>query len=288
MSKVEINYQNVLPDLESDESITLWRYMSFASLCEILLNDYIPLISIDKFSDKSEGIRLRKHIFNQSNSYEDAIEYAMKTYYKSTYVSSWHERKNENASMWDRYTKGEEGVAIKTNAKLLYDSINTVESNRIDTCELFNRPIAENQLFIPQIIIKRIKYIDSIPSDFQINEQSLRQRYDLLSFFYKMNDYEDEAEIRILKSESPTAYSYINLSSNELMHFEKMERIKYTETLQLEIESANTLIQQIVVSPYAHSQFIDTVKQTISRINFCRNSPIDPNIVIESRRKGWV
>ncbi|MDE0471262.1 MAG: DUF2971 domain-containing protein [Ekhidna sp.] len=288
MAKFEINSQNIPPDLEPDKNITLWRYMSFASLCEVLMNDYIPLISIDKFSDKSEGIILREHISKQPNSYEDAIEYAIKTYYKSTYVSSWHESKNENASMWDRYTKGEEGVAIKTNAKLLHDSINMVKSNRIDTCELFKKLMAENEYLIPQLIIKRIKYIDSIPSDFQIDKQSLRQRYDLLSFFYKMDDYKDESEIRILKSESPSAYSYINLSSNQLMHFEKKERINYTETLQLKIESASILIQKIVVSPYAHSQFIDTVKQTIRRINFCRNSPIDPNIVIESRRKGWV
>ena len=134
-------------------------------------------------------------------------------------------------------------------------------------------------------------YIDSIPSDFQIDEQSLRQRYDLLSFFYKMDDYKDESEIRILKSESPPAYSYTNLSPNELMHFERNSSINYTESVQLKIESASILIQKIVVSPYAHSQFIDTVKQTIEHINFYRKSIQHPLIeckIIESRRKDWV
>lgn len=291
MAKFEIKSENIPPDLEPDESITLWRYMSFSSLCDILINDHIPLISIHNFSDKSEGIVLREFISKQPNSYEDAIEYGMKTYCKSTYVSSWHKSKNENASMWDRYTKGGEGVAIKTNAKLLYDSINAIKSNRIDTCELFKKPIAENAYLIPQLIIKPIIYIDSIPSDFQMDDQSLRRRYDLLSFFYKMDDYKDESEIRILKSESPAAYSYINLSSNELLHFERKERINYTESLELKIESASILIQKIVVSPYAHSQFIDTVKQTIGHINFYRKSIQCPLIeckIIESRRKDWV
>lgn len=291
MGKFEINSENIPPDLEPDKSITLWRYISFSSLCDILMNDHIPLISIRNFSDKSEGIILRELISKQPNSYEDAIEYAMKTYYKSTYVSSWHKSENENASMWDRYAKGEEGVAIETNAKLLYDSINTVKSNRIDTCELFKKPIAENASLTPELIIKPIMYIDSIPSDFQIDEQSLRRRYDLLSFFYKMDDYKDESEIRILKSESPHAYSYINLSSNELLHFERNFSINYRESVQLKIESASILIQKIVVSPYAHSQFIDTVKQTIGHINFYRKSIQRPLIqceIIESRRKDWV
>ena len=34
--------------------------MSFASLCEILMSNYIPLISVSKFPDKSEGIMLKE------------------------------------------------------------------------------------------------------------------------------------------------------------------------------------------------------------------------------------
>ena len=59
MKNYEINFGNIPPDLEPDENITLWRYMSFSSLCEILMNDRIPLIGIHKFPDKSEGAILK-------------------------------------------------------------------------------------------------------------------------------------------------------------------------------------------------------------------------------------
>ena len=58
MSKYEINFGDIPPNLEPDEDITLWRYMSFSSLCEIVAYNYIPLINISKFKDKSEGVIL--------------------------------------------------------------------------------------------------------------------------------------------------------------------------------------------------------------------------------------
>ena len=60
MANFEINFGNIPPDLEPDENITLWRYMSFSSLCEILMNNHIPLISVINFSDKSEGAILKE------------------------------------------------------------------------------------------------------------------------------------------------------------------------------------------------------------------------------------
>ena len=59
MKNYEINFESIPLDLEPDENITLWRYMSFSSLCEILMNNHIPLIRISNFSDKSEGAILK-------------------------------------------------------------------------------------------------------------------------------------------------------------------------------------------------------------------------------------
>ena len=58
----EINSDNIPPDLKYDENIILWRYMSFSSLCEILMYNYIPLIRSDLFEDKSEGIIFKEII----------------------------------------------------------------------------------------------------------------------------------------------------------------------------------------------------------------------------------
>lgn len=61
----EINFDNIPPDLKYDENITLWRYMSFSSLCEMLIHNFIPLININKFSDKSEGSIIKSKVLTK-------------------------------------------------------------------------------------------------------------------------------------------------------------------------------------------------------------------------------
>ena len=308
MARFEINSKNVPPDLEPDESITLWRYMSFTSLCEILMNDHISLISVRNFSDKSEGAILKEILSKLPNTNRNSIEHTMQIYLESIHVSSWHNAKDENAAMWDRYTHGGEGVAIKTNAKLLLDCIPDIEikeSVGFIKSEKGTKP--EKICFPPKVLIKPIKYTGNKPSDFEMTEEQLEKGHAKLCFFYKMDDYKDESEIRILRSSFDNAYTYAREEPFAWQNlwqdvFQNMERdlnitppnnnLVFANSFSLQINSASKLIQQIVVSPHAHNQFIETVKQAIRHINFCRDSVqsplIDPNIVIESRRKDWV
>ena len=297
MENYEINFENIPLDLEPDENITLWRYMSFSSLCEILMNDHIPLISLRNFSDKSEGAILKRILSKLPNTYEDSIQFAMQKYYEITYISSWHKAQNENAAMWDRYTYGGEGVAIKTNAKLLLNCISAIETNVISHHDFFSDArldaSPENQISFPQIIIKPIKYTDNKPTDFEMEEKYLHNGYDRLCFFYKLEDFEDESEIRILRSTPTIAYTFTQLHPSNFHHLDENYRAisPPQDSWQLKIDSAGKLIQQIVVSPHAHNQFIKTVKQSIEHINMYRQLLQTDLIkcgVIESRRKEWV
>ena len=96
----------------------------FGDICRLvhcvkfLMNDCIPLISIRNFSDKSEGAILREILSKLPDVYVDQIEYTIQKYFESVYISSWHISENENAAMWDRYTHGGEGVAIKTKCRI--------------------------------------------------------------------------------------------------------------------------------------------------------------------------
>ena len=293
MKNYEINFGNIPPDLEPDENITLWRYMSFSSLCEILMNDYIPLISIQNFSDKSEGAILKEILSKLPNAPPDGIKYVMQKYYETTYISSWYKGKNENAAMWDRYTYKGEGVAIKTNAKLLFDCISAVGNNRITAHQSFSElkldELPQNTSNNPDIIIKEVEYTDKNPTDFVMGKKYLQNGYDLLCFFYKLEDFRDEAEIRILRSTFQAAYTFAFIG---IYNYNKIDdAIKNVlppqDSLRLRVGSADKLIQQIVVSPYAHNQFIETVKQSIKHINKVRTDLIECD-VIESRRKEWV
>lgn len=292
MKSYEINAETIPPDLEPDENITLWRYMSFSSLYEILINDYIPLISVRNFSDKSEGLILKEILSKLPNAYEDSVQFAMQKYYETIYISSWHNADNENAAMWDRYTHGSEGIAISTNAKLLLDCIESV--NTISKHEFFLETrideLPENNTLGPYLTVKPVKYTNNNPTDFEMKMKYLQNGYDKFCFFYKLEDFQDESEVRILASTYLNPYGLAQLKPSEFYAVSQLinQQIHTMDSLPLIINSASKLIQQIIVSPYAHSQFIKTVKQSIENINLSRQADPIKCDIIESRRKEWI
>lgn len=294
MKHYEINPENIPPDLEPNENITLWRYMPFSSLCDILWNDCIPLISIRNFPDKSEGVILREILSKLPNVCVDQVEYAMQKYRESVYISSWHISKNENAAMWDRYTHGGEGVAIKTNAKLLLDCIphrSIISGNEGGLIMPILPKLKEGTIQPREVIIKPIKYIDNNPSDFEMQEEYFYKGYDKICFFYKFVDFKDESEVRILTSTFLDQYGYAMMNPENYYKHSTGDPISFENSLTKNIGSANTLIEQIVISPHAHNNFIYTVEQIIDVINKCRASSKSELIkcdVVESRRKEWV
>lgn len=301
MGKLEINYENILPDLPGDKNIILWRYMSFSSLCEILMNDYIPLISVSKFSDKSEGIILRSILSKRPNTHQDSINFAMQKYFETIYISSWHKSRYEDAAMWDRYTQGREGVAIKTNAELLKECIalgrNMIWYNDLLSDVNLNNlgPVVESDAtrINPELMIKRVEYVSNNPIDFEMEEKYLQNGYDKLCFFYKLEDFRNESEVRILKSTFGNPYGFATLNPSNLYRIDDalQTHVPSEDSVKLKLDSANKLVEKIVVSPYAHDRFIETVKQTISCINKSRESlglDLIKCEVVESRRKDWV
>ena len=299
MGNYEINFENSPPDLAPDENIILWRYMSFSSLCEILMNDCIPLISIRNFSDKSEGAILREILSKLPDVYVDHIEFTMQKYRESVYVSSWHRSKNENAAMWDRYTHGGEGVAIKTNAKLLLDCIpqqSFVNGGYIGLIMPEKPEPKEGAIPPARTIIKPIKYINNSPSSFEMREEYLHHGYDKMCFFYKFIEFQDESEVRILTSPFVNPFGYALMKPNSFQNVSQKsikgeDHIPFENSLSIEIGSANKLIQQIVISPHAHNKFIETVKQVVNHINMYRasiESELIQCCIVESRRKEWM
>ena len=298
MENYEINPENIPPDLVPDENITLWRYMSFGSLCEILMSNHIPLISIRNFSDKSEGVILKEVLSKLPNTYEDSIEYAIQKYFEWVYISSWHKSKNENAAMWDRYTYGGEGVAVKTNAKLLLDCIKSVKHNVIGGPEYagtMNPESTPNEIKLNVgYVIKEIEYTERKPSEFEIPEELLREGYDKMCFFYKFIDFADEAEVRILYSPFIEPYTIAQRPSSDFSDLDSTFKTSPVKnSVRLRIDSADKLIQEVVISPYAHNQFVETVKQVVARINYSRRIKTSQSVavgfdIVESKRKEWV
>ena len=127
-----------------------------------------------------------------------------------------------------------------------------------------------------------------------MKEKYLHNGYDQLCFFYKLEDFKDESEVRILRAMLGNPYSFCSFEQNVVQEIQKNLQLyvpKSEDSIPLKITSANKLIQQIVVSPYAHNQLKKTIKQSILSINLLRRIQRVDIIecdIIESKRKEWV
>ena len=287
MQTYKITEENIPPDLEPDKDILLYRYMSYSSLCEILINDYIQMIPVGKFSDKLEGKAIEKILLKLYPKNLRAIELAMPDYYRTIYISSWYKIKNqidnkkvENAAMWDRYTRDNESVLVETNANLLLDCI-------------------RNGSYKGPIIIKPVKYIGAEYSDVDIENIGEWFQYERICFYYKFIDFVDESEVRILCATKFNQGGLASLRDEYLLNMQKGEQraieisgfSPYLDMLPLGISSANTLIQKIIISPKAHNNFIKIVKQQIEIINIWREENNKDRIeckIVESGQKRWL
>ena len=88
---------------------------------------------------------------------------------------------------------------------------------------------------------------------------------------------------------------YAKTPSNELRNHDEVESLRNSGVIKdafaLPINSVSKLIQQIVVSPYAHSNFINIVKQFIGRSQIRRPSGKIERIecdIVESRQSTWI
>ena len=280
MKNLEI-HENLTPDKDT----TLWRYTTFSTLCEILINNYIPLVSIINFTDKSEGAILRELFHRESD--EITADIMMQAYYREIAVSSWHKSKNENAAMWERYGKNGEGVAIKTNAKRLVDSV-----NRHNLDKEIGDQIHNNNMY-HRLVVKEIEYTAQKPSDFTIPYNMLRRGYDIISFFYKMIDFKDEEEVRVLFIDHWGLPNILNsVISDNLMNIRDRESSSFYQDIKnrgdqgyaMNIQSPNDIIEEIIISPYAHKKMINTVKKVVEKT--CKK-PITFGIH-ESNRSKWI
>ena len=264
------------PCLECDEKTNLWRYMSFSSLCEILMYNYIPLIRSDLFEDKSEGVIFREIIRKTGNTNPVGLDYAMEFYKESTFISSWHISEHESAAMWDKYAHGKDGVAIKTNAMKLIHSI--------DNSEYHNS----------RHKIKEVIYTDKNPSEFKINEDLLEEYY-YIFFFYKMKDFEYEKEVRILISLFQNPHFFASLNSEQVYYTRnQMDDLfknnpvlknshKNKKTYDMYIDSSSNLIDEIVLSPYSHKVFEEIVSQLLRFLGMENEIKVS-----QSCRSQWV
>lgn len=267
------NLRDILPtikNLEPSEDRILWRYTDIPSLLEILSFDYLPLIRVSRLSDPAEGAMLKFAVnrLELPNPTDVGRNLVFDMYQKSTFVSSWCANKDELAPMWERFAR-RDGVAIKTNAKLLMEYL--VPGHGFD--------------------IKCVEYINKDQDDImsQLNSVDLSEFLELLPdlYFYKMSDFVDEREIRILKCQIPwNAYGLLSIDGTNSYGIQRLidtEIVPSEDILQAYITSMSNFILEIVISPTARPGIFKVLNNLLQAVG----KPELRGKLREYRRNMW-
>ena len=272
LSKYEIK------DLEPSEDRILWRYTDIPSLVEMLTHRYLPLVKISCLSDQTEGAFLKCALDKLPQATDIGKGFLFDLYKNITFVSCWCEHKHELAPMWERFSP-RDGVAIKTNAKRLFESLTPPRGSEFK--------------------IRYVEYISENPNDIlseltEINSDDFDEfQHDL--FFYKMSDFKDEREVRILWGGEHKKFSEL-ASAVQPTNLHEVQRIMNTylvpseDIIQARMSPMAELITEIVISPSARSGIQKTIHHLIKILNILRSEIQEPPLPIEvneSRRKMW-
>lgn len=226
---------------ESDKKIKLWRYMDFAKFINILESQSLYFPNIYSFEDALEGAHnalgkddhydlnkgeiVNTNIPTTPRHIENSVK--LKAYLnmlnkemiESFGIQCWRISDYESHAMWKVFLSSNEGVAIKTDLETLKGIF--PEGN---------------------FHLGKVKYVNGETTKIPIHQI-------LNSFFTKHPHFEHESEFRVI--------TYNVLRDNE-EHFGTNNLVKNSDGIEIPIV-ANSLIHEIVVSPYAPKWFYDLV-----------------------------
>ena len=136
-----------------EENAILWRYMSLSKYESALKTSSLFFCRADKFPDpyecsiprreyefrlSPEKFAAEERVFNRMDS-KFNLEIAKKNaedlaathkkFRTATTVNCWHINNNESDAMWQLYLKDNEGIAIRTDTKKLYKTLQNTKEN---------------------------------------------------------------------------------------------------------------------------------------------------------------
>lgn len=158
----------------------LWHYTDINKLRSILEHNALYFCRADLLGDDHEGstttptIEYRKTFYQGATPHfiEHGVVEMAELWTKCTYISCWHNSKNESRDMWKLYAKDKSGVAIKTSISRLKKGILDRES---------------------EFCLGFVQYLD-------YDNDYVSEANAFLPFFYKRDMFMHEREFRIMTS----------------------------------------------------------------------------------------
>jgi len=185
---VAIDYKQLPPS----DSQVIWRYMALDRFDD-LLDGKLYFAAAHQFEDAFEGAvtaselsrrrAVAERIFPEDVGAQDDLvameSRAFADLRRMTKVNCWHAAEHENVAMWERYLRGEPGVAVVSTVRRLKDCMHPFR--------------LEPHYGEESIMVGRVEYLD-----FDTEEMSDRSMLGI--FLHKRREYRDEREVRALLS----------------------------------------------------------------------------------------
>ena len=228
-------------------NMVAFKYMDYPKFLSLVANENIYFARPTEFEDKLDSFIPRNvYIKKLSNDTKEIVRYKREidsvAYNRQrALVSCWHIGDYESDLMWKTYAK-HDGIMIQTTVMKLIN--------------LDYSPFLDNNA---RCIIDKIKYIDAQKEFIKKNNLTLQQINELdiditEQFFLKNKSFEDEKELRIVIFEKP---------NYDLKHYNNGKTVKIGMPLHY-------FIDKIILSPYAPDYYIETLKQTLNKMNECK------------------
>lgn len=228
----------------------LWKYMSFEKFVSLLDKRSLFFTRADKFEDPFEGFTPPSVTEHYKDIIGDiaALQKFQKNWSKYTLCSCWHHAPEESMAMWEKYHMHNSGIAIKTT----FDDFK-------------NCLLGDDTIFVGNIqYINPYEY--SVPEN--LNEMSMLYTW----YFHKRKPFEYEQEFRAINAHYPqTLMDYIDVHGNLSNPETTLENIEFTEDIKTGIHvnvDIDTLISEVITSPYVEDWITDTVKSAVHKYGF--------------------
>ncbi|WP_339158309.1 hypothetical protein MKX50_02405 [Paenibacillus sp. FSL W8-0186] len=230
--------------------------MDFSKFLSIIESGSLFLTKVNKMSDLLEGKypmktrqsweRAHMHlpqflrdiiIENQTENYKSLSE--------TTYISCWRADDKTSYHMWDAYTKGIDGIAIKSTTKRLHGGLFKFRA----------------EIGLP-VHIAKVFYVD-FNKDASANDLLIYQ------FINKSKDYRHEKEFRAILMEGLIPTTNFNREALRINH---ENGIGYPVDI-------NLLIDEVHITPFASKDYKRNVEELLLKYNI--NKPVFQDEVID-------
>ena len=242
-----------------DDRDTLWRYMSLEKFVNMLETKSLFFTRADKFEDPFEGfippalVELYRESVKHATLDENFTEILIKideSSRKYVMCNCWHQNEEESMAMWEKYHMRNGGIAIKTTACDLKDSLSD-----------------KHDIFIGKIEYNSHKFYGyKFTQHFKNSRLSSGKKWTYFPYFHKRQAFEHEHEVRVI----------IDVDRFVREHLEGLNLKTILETEFPDIcdigmlfnADVKRLINEVIISPYAEKWVTDTVKSVVHKYGF--------------------